>query len=168
MVQLDLGTLPAPAVHRYLVTHNLLPPSPLTYESALFPTPPLTEDIEAETRKIVASKARRAKQARNDAKSVGRATAGSAVPMPTGSVVGGKRRRDGTDDEGVVVAAKELSYLTAFDDAVLVLGDRLAATAREHWEMTADDAKEGELISSFVYAIRNRGGSLTAVLADSY
>ncbi|KAG0142420.1 hypothetical protein CROQUDRAFT_662587 [Cronartium quercuum f. sp. fusiforme G11] len=147
----DFPALPPSAIHRYLLFHQLIPSSALTYDHAVFPTRPLTLPVKQEAATIATGKSHRHPAHK------------SPGPMTLTSLGPGGALSFLSIPPAPPPSANELRNLSAFDDAEGVLGDRLANLARTHWEKqptTVSLSRENEIIAGFVYAVKTRGKAL--------
>ncbi|SCV73891.1 BQ2448_6321 [Microbotryum intermedium] len=156
---LSLATLPPPALQRYLSRYGLLEShGSLSYHHAVFPVPPLPLNLPSPLtgRQLTSRRLYRPTNATTSSSSGG-------ANASTGAM-------DGDQDGATTNPAKrprwqepkttEFKGLSAYDDPVVVT-NRLAAKAKEHWDKR-ESVKEGETLTNFMFALRMRAHTLRA------
>ncbi|BGP26207.1 hypothetical protein Rt10032_c10g4243 [Rhodotorula toruloides] len=183
---ISLASLPPEALQRYLSRYGLLEPQgSLSYYHAVFPVPPLPATLypPLDGRTLNFRRAKQtyipavmnAKIAAALAAAVGEAGAGGAT-QENGAVADGTAPAEpsasatdafiparGTKRRWIEPKTPEFAGLSAFDDPQKVI-DRLAAKATAHWDKR-DSLKEGETLTNFMFAVRNRDRKLRATPA---
>ncbi|SDA01451.1 BZ3500_MvSof-1268-A1-R1_Chr10-1g02679 [Microbotryum saponariae] len=150
---LSLASLPPPALQRYLSRYGLLEShGSLSYHHAVFPVPPLPVTLPSPL--------------------TGRQLSSRRLYRPVTTATGGANTTAMAEDQHGTTSTPakrprwqepktaEFKGLSAYDDPVVVT-NRLAAKAKEHWDKR-ESVKEGETLTNFMFALRMRAHTLRA------
>ncbi|SGY19103.1 BQ5605_C014g07561 [Microbotryum silenes-dioicae] len=158
---LSLATLPPPALQRYLSRYGLLEShGSLSYHHAVFPVPPLPVVLPSPLTGRQLSSRRLYRPVTTTT------TTGGANPNANTTAMAMTEDQDGTTlnpakrPKWQEPKTAEFKGLSAYDDPVVVT-NRLAAKAKEHWDKR-ESVKEGETLTNFMFALRMRAHTLRA------
>jgi hypothetical protein len=138
-LQLDLATLPANAIHKYLLHYGIVPPQPLDYGHAIFP--PLAEPSPAE-----ASDDQPASARTRNVRSKRGFEEDEQPPKRSSTVLTYRQLVDRPPTEELGGAPDVVQEPEAADD-------RLVSLATRHWHAMGT-VKEGETLSAFMFKLR--------------